>query len=90
MRIMMSKHFKRESLTGCSNFDDKFVEDFFDAMKRKGSLDHFEGLQVEGCDKLQRNIALKYLPSSKVVWEETRRARGEALNTTYPSFGTDL
>ncbi len=58
------------SLDTCLRFDDNFFNDFFGTLKSGGSLESFEKLMVDGCVNLRKNTATKFLPSSKILWEE--------------------
>ncbi|KLO16912.1 hypothetical protein SCHPADRAFT_994734 [Schizopora paradoxa] len=57
------------NLNKCSRFDDKFIKEILGALARRDALDSFERLSVDGCEKLRKESAVAFLPSSKVAWE---------------------
>lgn len=67
-------------LDKCLKFSNTFFTDFFETLKRKGALDQFERLQVEGCEELERSVALRYLPQGKVAWDCSRQVLGNVFD----------
>ncbi|KLO16915.1 hypothetical protein SCHPADRAFT_189908 [Schizopora paradoxa] len=67
-------------LDKCHKFSNTFFMEFFETLKRKGALDEFERLEVEGCEELERSAALKYLPQNKVAWDSSRQVLAQSWN----------